>query len=88
MKIVSSKFIDCYQTQFLIIIHLIRIALKCLDYQDKTLLTNSVSGSVALQLRLLNSLGYKCVPVGFESFTKKNYRTFFPHQYRFIMMNS
>lgn len=41
-----------------------KIALKCLDYQDKTLLTNSVSGSVALQLKLLNSLGYKCIPVG------------------------
>ncbi len=67
---------------------MIRIALKCLDYQDKTLLTNSVSGSVALQLRLLNSLGYKCVPVGFESSTKRNHQTFFLHQYRFIMMNS
>ena len=42
-----------------------RITLKCLDYQDKTLLTSSVSGSVALQLRLLNSLGYKSVPVCF-----------------------
>jgi hypothetical protein len=63
MKIVLSKFIHCYQIE--LIIYVIRIALKCLDYQDKTLLTNSVSGSVALQLRLLNSLGYKCVPVGF-----------------------
>ncbi len=77
MKIVLSRFINCYQTESLIVICVIRIALKCLDYQDKTLLTNSVSGSVALQLRLLNSLGYKCVPVGFKSLTKKNHRTFF-----------
>jgi hypothetical protein len=61
----------------LIFIRLIRIALKCLDYQDKTLLTNSVSGSVALQLRLLNSLGYKCVPVCFEFDSKENHSTFF-----------
>jgi hypothetical protein len=52
--------------ELLVFIYIIRIALKCLDYQDKTLLTNSVSGSVALQLRLLNSLGYKCVPVMFR----------------------
>ncbi|CAF1013353.1 unnamed protein product [Rotaria sordida] len=47
-----------------------KIALKCLDYQDKTLLTNSVSGSIALQLRLLNSLGYKCVPIDYDEFIK------------------
>ncbi|CAF4670423.1 unnamed protein product [Rotaria sp. Silwood1] len=47
-----------------------KIALKCLDYQDKTLLTKSVSGSVALQLRLLNSLGYKCVPIDYDEFIK------------------
>jgi hypothetical protein len=63
----------------LIFIRLIRIALKCLDYQDKTLLTNSVSGSVALKLRVLNSLGYKCVPVRFKFDSKKNHSTFFLH---------
>ncbi|CAF0842002.1 unnamed protein product [Rotaria sordida] len=47
-----------------------KIALKCLDYQDKTLLTKSVSGSIALQLRLLNSLGYKCVPIDYDEFIK------------------
>ncbi|CAF2673913.1 unnamed protein product [Rotaria sp. Silwood2] len=47
-----------------------KIALKCLDYQDKTLLTKSISGSVALQLRLLNSLGYKCVPIDYDEFIK------------------
>ncbi|CAF0716431.1 unnamed protein product [Adineta steineri] len=47
-----------------------KIALKCLDYQDKTLLTNSISGSIALQLRLLNSLGYKCVPIHYDEFIK------------------
>lgn len=40
-----------------------RIALTCLDYQDKTLLTNSISGPIAFQLKLLKSLGYRCVPV-------------------------
>ncbi|UJR30035.1 hypothetical protein I4U23_017580 [Adineta vaga] len=47
-----------------------KIALKCLDYQDKTFITNSVSGSIALQLRLLNSLGYKCVPIHYDEFMK------------------
>lgn len=47
-----------------------KVAIKCLDYQDKTLLTNSVSGSIALQLRLLNSLGYKCVPIHYDEFMK------------------
>ncbi|CAF1091432.1 unnamed protein product [Adineta ricciae] len=47
-----------------------KVALKCLDYQDKTLITNSVSGPIALQLRLLNSLGYKCVPIHYDEFMK------------------
>lgn len=55
-RFVRSKLIFC---------PLFRVAIKCLDYPDKTLLTNSLAGSVALQLRLLNSLGYKCIPVGF-----------------------
>jgi hypothetical protein len=49
MKIVSSKFINCHQAESLIVVRVIRIELKCLDYKDKTLLTNSVSSSVALE---------------------------------------
>jgi hypothetical protein len=49
MKIVSSKFIHCHQTESLIVVRVIRIALKCLDYKDKTFLMNSVSGFVALE---------------------------------------
>jgi hypothetical protein len=78
MIIVLSKFINWYKTvKLFIFIYINRIALKCLDYQDKTLLTNSVSGSVALQLRLLNSLGYKCVPVCLEFYSKGNHLIFF-----------
>ncbi len=72
--------------ELLLFIYINRIALKCLDYQDRTLLTNSVSGSVALQLKLLNSLGYKCVPVCFEFYSKQNHLTFY-FVSRFIMMN-
>ena len=64
MKIVLSKLCNNHRI-FNLYFNSIRIALKCLDYQDKTLFTESISGSVALQLRLLNSLGYKCVPVCF-----------------------
>lgn len=65
MKIDSSEFNELCDVFMWFSIG--RIALKCLDYQDKTLLTNSVSGSVALQLKLLNLLGYKCIPVSLST---------------------
>ena len=69
-----------------------RIALKCLDYQDKTLLTSAVAGPVALQLRLLSSLGYKCVPVGLDVLVQIQDLCLMPFasslSRRFITMNS
>jgi len=47
-----------------------KIVLKCLSYQDKTLITDSISGPVNFQVKLLNSLGYKCVLFHWDEFVK------------------